>query len=148
MKLHWHCSSCGQDEVTPREEAALRLQSIGRLKRGVRVETDLLLELARISAKELTCSVCGAAGLELRDGLPTQDDFGRRCEVCGQSIDPERLEIFPDSTRCTACQKGDERGAHSASVAEYCSSCGSQLVLVKSTKGVTRYQMSCPQCRR
>ena len=62
MKLHWHCSSCGQDEVTPREEAALRLQSIGRLKRGVRVETDLLLELARISAKELTCSVCGAAG--------------------------------------------------------------------------------------
>ncbi len=146
MKMHWHCRSCGHDEPTPREDAVLRLQSIGRLKRGVRVETDLLLELARVSAGELSCIACGVTGLALNEGVPAHDDFGRRCEVCRQLIDPERLEVFPDSTLCTNCQKGEDRGVDST-MPEYCSSCGTPLVLAKSTIGVTRYRMSCPQCR-
>ena len=145
--MHWHCPSCSRAEVTPREDAILRLQSIGRLKRGAKVETDLLLEMARISAGELNCDACGAAGVELKEGVPDRDDFGRRCEACRQQIDPERLEIFPDSTLCTNCQQGDDRGIDSA-VPEYCSNCGTPLVPVKSTAGVTRYRMSCPQCRR
>ncbi len=111
------------------------------------METNLLLELARVSAGNLICHTCGNAGLELKDGVPDRDDLGRRCEVCGRTIDPERLEIFPDSTLCTTCQKGDDQGIDSA-IPDYCSQCGTPLVPVKSTVGITRYRMSCPQCRR
>ena len=31
------------------------------------------------------------------------------CEDCGDAIEPERLEILPDSTRCVSCQAKRER---------------------------------------
>ena len=30
------------------------------------------------------------------------------CEGCGQPINPERLEIFPEATLCVACQSKKE----------------------------------------
>ena len=30
------------------------------------------------------------------------------CEDCGEAIDPERLEIFPQATLCVACKAGRE----------------------------------------
>lgn len=146
--MHWHCPSCNRDEATPRDVALQRLRDLGRLKRVERTETSLLLEIARLAAGEIYCPDCGAAGMELRTGAPQRDDFGgKRCEVCQKSIDPERLEVFPDSKLCTACQRGDERGLDSAEP-EYCPACGTPLQPVKSTVGVTRYRMMCPQCRR
>ena len=31
------------------------------------------------------------------------------CEKCGQQIEPERLEIFPETTLCVSCKRKTER---------------------------------------
>lgn len=31
------------------------------------------------------------------------------CEKCGKEIDPERLEIFPETTMCVTCKRESER---------------------------------------
>jgi RNA polymerase-binding transcription factor DksA len=31
------------------------------------------------------------------------------CEVCGQPIEPERLEILPQTKRCATCARGQQR---------------------------------------
>jgi len=31
------------------------------------------------------------------------------CEICGKKIDPERLEIFPETTLCVDCKRQQER---------------------------------------
>jgi DnaK suppressor protein len=31
------------------------------------------------------------------------------CEMCGGQIDPERLEIFPETTLCIGCKRESER---------------------------------------
>ena len=31
------------------------------------------------------------------------------CEKCGKEIDPERLEIFPETTLCVDCKRENER---------------------------------------
>lgn len=36
------------------------------------------------------------------------------CERCGKSIDPERLEIFPETTLCVDCKREVERIARAA----------------------------------
>jgi RNA polymerase-binding transcription factor DksA len=36
------------------------------------------------------------------------------CEKCGKPIDPERLEIFPETTLCVDCKRQSERMARAA----------------------------------
>ena len=31
------------------------------------------------------------------------------CQGCGEQIDPERMEIFPQATHCVACQQKEEK---------------------------------------
>ena len=37
------------------------------------------------------------------------------CEKCGKPIDPERLEIFPETTLCIDCKRASERMARASS---------------------------------
>ncbi len=37
------------------------------------------------------------------------------CERCGKPIDPERLEIFPETTLCIDCKRESERLARASS---------------------------------
>jgi RNA polymerase-binding transcription factor DksA len=39
------------------------------------------------------------------------------CEICGQPIDPERLEVMPQTTTCITCQQRLEGGRRRSSVA-------------------------------
>jgi DnaK suppressor protein len=39
------------------------------------------------------------------------------CEKCGKTIDPERLEIFPETTLCVDCNRESERLARVAAAA-------------------------------
>ena len=41
-------------------------------------------------------------------------DYGI-CENCGQPIDPERLEIFPETTLCVNCKRLSERTIRASS---------------------------------
>jgi DnaK suppressor protein len=38
------------------------------------------------------------------------------CENCGQPIDPERLEIFPEATLCVNCKRQSERTIRANSI--------------------------------
>ena len=38
------------------------------------------------------------------------------CENCGQPIDPERLEIFPEATLCVNCKRQNERTIRANSI--------------------------------
>ncbi len=115
------------------------------------IATDLLLELFRTSAGRFACPQCGEAALVATPSEPLDDEaWGepRKCESCGAPIPPERLEVFPDTRLCVACQNLDERGELTGP-AEYCPHCGSVMVLKRASgSGITRYVMTCPACRR
>jgi transcription elongation factor Elf1 len=114
-------------------------------------ETELLVELFRTSTDRFACPQCGHAGLIASPSEPLDDKAwgeSRKCESCGTPIPPARLEIFPDTRLCVACQNRDERGELTGP-AEYCPHCGTVMVLKRAGgAGITRYVMTCPACRR
>lgn len=141
-----HCSwtqLCGTGAMIP------WLQRSGVLRRESDSDLEVLTELFRTSAGKFTCPECGKVGLAAQEVDEENDEdwgFARACEVCKRPIPRERLEIFPDTRLCVACQSGEERGAPSADV-EYCPKCGSVMALKQVRGGVTRYSMQCPVCR-
>jgi hypothetical protein len=102
----------------------------------------------------LICDRCGKQTLNVRLDADC-DDRGQWeqvvvCEVCRESITPERLEIKPSATRCVKCQDAADRG-QSFVEPDYCPKCGSLLELrVSRSGGITRYKLWCtgdPPCR-
>jgi hypothetical protein len=139
------CQRCPWNAVWGPEELLAALRQLGMLRRDGQPAPQLILQLAEANAGRLHCQTCQQPGLQL---APWTDDFDddqtvRACEVCGQPISPERLEVFPKATRCAACQdKPIARDEES-----FCPRCGSlwQVTLAGGT-GVTRYRMVCPDC--
>jgi predicted RNA-binding Zn-ribbon protein involved in translation (DUF1610 family) len=121
------------------------------IKQSAAAEADLLAELFRASASRFACPQCGHAGLVASPSEPLDSEAwgeARKCESCGTAIPAERLEAFPDTRLCVACQGRDERGELTGP-AEYCPRCGSVMTLERSRgTGITRYVMACPACRR
>ncbi|MEX2137685.1 MAG: TraR/DksA C4-type zinc finger protein [Pirellulales bacterium] len=115
------------------------------------IDTDMLAELFRTSAGRFTCPQCHHAALLASPAEPLDDEAwgeSRKCDSCGVPIPPERVEIFPETRLCVACQNRDELGELTGP-AEYCPHCGSAMVLKRSGgSGITRYVMTCPACRR
>jgi predicted RNA-binding Zn-ribbon protein involved in translation (DUF1610 family) len=115
------------------------------------IEVDLLAELFRASVGNFTCPQCGNAGLTVTPGESLDNEAwgeARKCESCGAPIPAERLEVFPDSRLCVACQNRDERGELTGP-AEHCPRCGSVMELSQSRgSGITRYLMTCRACGR
>jgi predicted RNA-binding Zn-ribbon protein involved in translation (DUF1610 family) len=113
-------------------------------------ERELLAELFRTSAARFACPQCGHDGLIASPSAPLDDEawgLARKCETCGAPIPPERLEVFPDTRLCVACQNREERGELKGP-AEYCPRCGSIMELSQARGGITRYVMSCRACGR
>lgn len=146
------CAACGSRETLDAIRIARRLLQAGRLRSNTESSSDELRELALALACKLSCSNCGRIGL---DGRFLEDKTegwqeARRCEGCGDPIDAERLEVFPNTTLCTSCQRQDEASG-APSTGEYCPACGSPMVVRPSTgRGVHRYLLVCsksPPCR-
>jgi hypothetical protein len=77
-----------------------------------------------------------------------EDAWGdvRSCERCGATIPAERLEVFPDTRLCVACQQRRDGGADEGEP-EYCPRCGSIMRLQLSRKsGISRCVMRCDAC--
>lgn len=127
------------------------LRQARRVRRDAEPELELIGELFRIAAPHFVCPECQSTGLQVRPAPQENDeDWGmaRSCEGCGKPIPRERLEIFPNTRLCVACQSSDDRGVPGG-VPEYCPRCGNVMAMKQTrTAGVTRYVMACPQCRR
>lgn len=145
------CPACEHTVVCGPAEMIDQLRRVGMVRRDVQPEADLLAELFRSSASKFACPQCGAVGLIVQTIDEGDDEawgMARKCDVCGRPIDRERLEALPDARLCATCQASDERG-EATGPADYCPKCGNVMVVRPTrTRGVTRYELSCPTCRR
>lgn len=145
------CPACGARTTERPDQVLARLRGAGLLRRAKDPDLSELVELFRAASDRLTCDACGAAGLRLEVPADQDDDedWGdpQPCEQCGALIPAERLELFPDTKLCVACQQQAEKGGGDTGEVEYCPRCGSIMQLRKTRSGITRYVMECPQCR-
>jgi hypothetical protein len=122
-----------------------RLRTLGMLRREAQPHPALILELLQSQSSSLTCDECQEVGLLLEDADDDFDDSGagRLCEMCGRPLAAERLQLYPDTRRCAACEQIDK---HSAGT-EFCPRCGGQLVAKPGRgSGVARYRLTCRDC--
>jgi predicted RNA-binding Zn-ribbon protein involved in translation (DUF1610 family) len=109
----------------------------------------LIGELFRSAAGRFTCPGCQTVGLTTRPLVDESDEWGmpRACESCGQPIARQRLEVFPQTRLCVACQALADRGQRDAPE-DYCPRCGNVMILrPRLNQGLARYAMTCPKCR-
>ncbi len=145
------CPQCNWTTICGPAQMADWLRRHRVVKSTTDADTDVLVELFRTSTGRFTCPQCGAKSLIASPSEQLDDEAwgeSRKCESCGALIPAERVEIFPDTRLCVACQKRDDRGELTGP-AEYCPRCGAVMVLKRAGgAGVTRYVMACPACRK
>ncbi len=153
LSLEWKCRRCPWGSVENVEQIVARLRSIGMLARET-PDDATLMELAKAASDRLPCPECQQTGLTFEVALDDDPDVWGDpipCELCGELIPAERLEVFPSSKVCARCQAKLDRGEQAGPL-EYCPRCGSPMTLRLSRgSGITRYQWVCSlgtQCRR
>ncbi len=145
------CTDCGSEQLFQRDQMVEKLGDHNMLRRNAEPESDLLVELWRSAMPNFRCADCGAAALVQVTAELDGADWGeaKMCDGCGEMIAAERLEVFPKSTLCAACQSKDDRGETPAEDVDYCPHCGSiREVRTSRRGGLSGYRMYCPACRR
>src|SRR5689334_3742488 len=123
------CRSCQARTPFGLVEMDRMLRGLKLLRSDAKPDPEIVVELIKAAQPKLVCPYCGATGLVLEASEELPDEawgMARPCEGCGKPIPPERLDVFPDTRLCTACQAGDERGA-SPDAPEYCPKCGTPM---------------------
>jgi transcription elongation factor Elf1 len=141
-----HCPACrARLELGP-TLMLNKLQQLGMFRRDSEPTPELLLELFRKKIGSFSCDSCGGSGLQIR---AANDEWGqvRDCARCGKRIPSERMELFPNADLCAGCQTSADRGG--GAEAEYCPRCGS-IMMARPVygRGITRYSLSCSNCRK
>lgn len=151
MRLEAVCGRCGFVERLSLLELVARLRALGMLKRGDDAGEQYVLELAAAARERLKCSSCDRGGI-LVNLAEDRDDFeasSRPCAACGAAIPAERLELFPNSELCAACQQRVDRGQTPDQHDDYCPLCGTRMVVrQRRGSGIAGYELICPACRR
>lgn len=143
------CPNCRWHTVCGPSQMLDWLRKVKMVRRDAAPEPELLPELFRAAAARFACPQCNGLGLAIGAAADESDEawgMARKCESCGRPIARERLEIFPDTRLCVECQATSDRGDAPSDV-EYCPRCGSIMTIRQSRRGLTRYVMSCPNCR-
>jgi hypothetical protein len=145
------CSACGKREVVGPLQMLERLRGAGMLKRDKEPDWELVRELFRTQPAVHGCGSCGSGSISLKPHVEGDDEeWGdtRCCERCRAKIPADRLEIFPGTRLCVACQQAQDRGPVEAEP-EYCPRCGTIMQLrLSQSSGIAHYVMYCPACRR
>lgn len=146
------CAGCGRRTRWSFSEAGDRLRSMGMLKRSAPEDHDTLWELWRSSLARVGCEACAHVGLTLLDGAELQREMrrpddgdwpeARACQGCGCVLPPERLELFPDTTRCAGCVAVADEAAD----VDFCPRCGAALQL-RWDPNSSQYRSHCSGCR-
>jgi predicted RNA-binding Zn-ribbon protein involved in translation (DUF1610 family) len=154
--LSLRCRTCGERLELSREELKAKLRELNFLRRDAEPSDELLREIAQsllASGRLAPCPACNhTTWNEAPPDLNNDDDAAwlgdvRACTQCSATIPRERLEIFPNSKLCAACQKKLDSGAVSND-AEYCPHCGDHLQLRAARSAGATYRMHCPSCRK
>jgi len=145
-RMELTCPSCSTVERCGYSQMLARLQGVGVMRRSKDPEPELVRELFESTATRFTCPECKHVGLSV--GEAKDDDWDDRgagvaCRGCRQVIPRERLEIFPGTKLCAACQQKDDLGVNDEP--EFCPRCG-DIMSVRLKSGTSRYVMSCPSC--
>jgi predicted RNA-binding Zn-ribbon protein involved in translation (DUF1610 family) len=146
-EMELRCSGCSHVERCGPSQMLARLQAAGALRRTREPEPELVRQLFQATASRFACQACGHQGLACREADADEwDDWRavRPCQACGQPIAPERLEVFPQTKLCSACQKKEEVGG--LTEVDYCPRCGDAMKIRLDSRGASRYVMSCPSC--
>ena len=143
------CSKCGHEEFCRPSQLLQRMQQAGLLRRLANPDPALVQELLPSAFAKFRCEKCDAIGLVGEETVDDEEAWeeSRACDKCREPIPRERLDLFPDATRCARCE--ENAVSDPGEELEYCPRCGSPMQLKLSTRpGVTRYAMACPDCRR
>ena len=147
------CTACRRSVAAPLVRQIELLKSRGRLLREKNPDAQLVHQLLLLELPNLQCEFCSHQGLVFTEGNDPDDDGlddeqwgeARRCVGCGIAIDPERLEILPNTFQCTACSASGRTSREDQR--EFCSRCGSEMKLTKRTgRGLAGYVMKCTGC--
>lgn len=147
--MELQCQACGYRETVDVPAMLEHLHRLGMFKRQRDPEPYLVAQLFADQLPLLPCPACGHVGRNQAAAEQLDDETwggGRTCEVCRQPIPAERLEVFPDTRRCTKCQQLADRGEDAAEP-EYCPRCGAVMQLrLRGGETLTRYVMHCSDC--
>jgi Zn finger protein HypA/HybF involved in hydrogenase expression len=144
-----HCRQCKFRTVAGKDDLVTRLRLVGQLRRDKEPDDAIVEALIAEYAALMTCPGCKSIGLVPEDADDEWDDdddwqAAVQCEICRQPIDPERLEVLPDTRRCTECQSKSETGTLPDDDPEFCPRCGALVELrVSRGSGITRYRRFC-----
>lgn len=146
------CGHCAWTELAGMNRCQQWLGQLGVLRRNENPSEDEVRELTIAYAHKIACPDCEAVGLDIVPYDRSEDSWGSKpCEACGEPIDADRLEIFPDTELCVQCQRDHEQGRPPSNAPTFCPRCGSVMEVRKSGgAGVTRYELVCgnfPRCR-
>ncbi len=153
LSLKATCPHCAWSELAGMAQCQRWLGKLGFLRRNANPTSDEVRELTLANAHQIECPECESTGLSIAPYDPAEDswDAGKACESCGEPIDADRLEIFPDSHLCVTCQQDHEQGRAPRNAPTYCPVCGSLMEVRSSgSRGLTRYELVCgnyPRCR-
>ncbi len=143
------CATCGHVRSVSLGQMVEHLRGLGMFKRQKEPDPQLVCELYASQIPLLRCGECGRIGFDAHAEEELDDaQWGglRACEVCGQAIVAERLEVFPDTRRCTGCQGVADRGEDAVDT-EYCPRCGAIMEMrLRGGAGITGYAMRCREC--
>ena len=101
-----HCTACDWQAVWGPEQMLDGLRELQILRREKQPDPQTIVLSGRRSRRAVAVRACRHAGLRFE---PWSDEFDdelprRACEICGELIPKERLDIFPQATRCARCQ--------------------------------------------
>ena len=155
IRLRSVCPHCDHCESLSELDLQSRLRKLGMLKRAGedsdQRDIAYLLQLAQAARERLLCHACGSGGLTI-EPAPDDDEWGapaKPCAACGAMIPSERLELFPESELCAACQQRIDRGQTPDAHDDFCPRCGTRMtVRQRRGSGIAGYEMICPACRR
>ena len=146
-EMELRCTHCSHIERCGSSQMLARLQAAGALRRTREPEQGLVLELFIATVDRFSCQQCGQTGLACHEASDEPWDEWqdvKPCDACRQPISPDRLEVFPQTKLCSACQGKDEVGG--LNEVEYCPRCGDAMKTRLESRGTSRYVMSCPSC--
>jgi len=161
------CPHCRQCRTWTKADRLMWLQRSGFLRKQKDPGDDVVTEMFRLKLQQLPCLNCQTPGVrEVSQSLQVENDDeqwdtgsstssvaggGRFCAECREQIDPDRVELFPEATRCVACQSKFESGQVSGSDAGFdagdlCPRCGDFLQTLRNRSSRVAYRVQCRNC--